>query len=106
MNASSLACWGCGGSRALPFLQEGRDGGYERLGLLEIRVVPRRREHLKPRAGDELRIGLAVLGGHDPVARAPEHERGDVDPPQPGPEARVVHERLPGELGDRLAAAE
>src|SRR5262249_2208664 len=47
----------------------------EDLRPLDLRMVPRFRNQLKPRAGDEAAVGLTVRRPDDAVRGAPHHER-------------------------------
>ena len=74
----------------------------EDFGLLEVGVVPGRVDQLEARLRDERTERTTVGRRHDPVARAPQDERGDGDPAEPPREVRVVHVRIPRVEAERL----
>ena len=62
-------------------------------------------DHLEARARDQPAVGEPVIGGHHPVARAPQHQRRHPDPAEPVLELRVVHVGVPGIEAQRLPVA-
>src|SRR5262245_6839792 len=102
-SASSSTCCGTNGygfsfryqACIRSLLQEGHDALGERLGLLDLRMVARPVDQLEARPGDGCGVGPAIVWRHDPVAGAPQHERGHGDPGQPPAQVRVVHIWMP-----------
>src|SRR6476661_10122908 len=85
------------------FLQEAADRRHEGVRLLQVRIVPGRLDGFEAGAGDLSGVGSAVVRRYDAIALAPEHQGRAVDAPQAAFQSGIVHERLPGQQGRRLA---
>src|SRR5262245_59152981 len=89
-----------------PLLAQKLDHPFgEGLGLLDLGMVPGRLDQLEARPGNEGTVRLPVSGRHDAVARPPQHQRGDGDPPEPALELGVVHVGMPGVETERFPVA-
>src|SRR5262249_35286273 len=86
-------------------LQERDDAVDEDVGLLQLRMMSGTLDQIEARAGDRGTVRAPVVGRHDPVTGAPQHEGRDSDPAEPGAELRVVQVRVPRVAAERLAVA-
>src|SRR5262245_18722521 len=89
----------------LLLVQERPHARGKRFGPLDLGMVPGVGDAFEARAGNELRVGLAIGGLDHVVGCAPQHQSACLDIGKPALQLRVVHVRVKAVAGQRLPVA-